>query len=143
MKHTSLFLTIFSAAFILLLSACAAGGPSLAGTSWKLVSYGSKTAQTAATAGVDTNLTFGADGKLGGNLGCNSMGGEYTLSGQKLTFINIYATEMACQEPQMTQESTAFQILQGETTFKVDGDVLTITSTDGNRVLTFTAIKTK
>ena len=143
MKKTPLFFMILSTAFALALSACAANGTSLIGTSWKLASYGPKTAQKPAAANIDTNLTIGADNKLSGNMGCNSMGGEYTVSGQTITFKNVYATEMACPEPQMLQEGAAFQVLQGSATFSVDGDTLTVTSSDGLNVLTFTAVKTK
>lgn len=143
MKKTPLFILILSAAFALALSACAANGASLAGTNWKLASYGPKLAQTAAAVDIETNLAIAADGKLSGNLGCNSMGGEYTVSGQTITFKNVYSTEMACSDPQMLQEGAALQVMQGTATFKVDGDTLTVTSTDGLNILTFTAVKTK
>ncbi len=126
-----------------LLSACAPSASSLAGTSWTLASYGPTFAPNAAAPGVDTNLTFGPDGKLSGSLGCNSMGGEYTLAGQNITFGPLFATEMACDEPRMTQESIAFQILQGTVSFKQTGTTLTITSSDGNNVLIFTAATIK
>ena len=143
MKKTPIFLILLSAAFALAISACAANGTSLVGTTWKLASYGPKVAQTAAASDVETSLTIGADGKLGGNLGCNSMGGEYTVSGDTITFKNVYATEMACDEPRMLQEGAAFKVLQDKATFKVDGDTLTVTSADGLNMLVFTAIKTK
>ena len=143
MKKTPLFLIIVSAAFALVLSACASSGTNLAGTNWKLASYGPKVAQTAAASDIETNLAIGTDGKLGGNMGCNNMGGEFTISGQTINFTGVYSTEMACSEPQMLQEGAAFKVLQGSATFKVDGDVLTVTSADGLDVLTFTAIKTK
>lgn len=141
MKIKNVFLMILSAAFAVVLSACAANSTSLTGTTWKLASYGPKTAQIPATPGVETSLVIGTDGKLGGNMGCNSMGGEFSISGDTITFQNVYATEMACEEPRMSQESAAFKVLQGTTTYKVDGDVLTITSSDGLDALTFTAVK--
>ena len=143
MKKTPLFFIALSAVFMVALSACAANGASLAGTSWKLASYGPKDAQTPAVAGINTNLTIGADGKLSGNMGCNSMGGEFTLSGQTITFKNVYATEMACADPQMLQEGAALKVLQGTASYTVDGDTLTVISAEGNDMLTFTAIKTK
>ncbi len=144
MKKTPLFIIILSAAVALTLTACASNTSSgLSGTSWQLTAYGPKTSQSPALPNVETNLTLNADGTLGGRLGCNSMGGEYSISGQTITFKNIYATEMACDEPRMQQEGAAFAILQGATTYKVDGDTLTITSTNGNDALTFTAIKTQ
>ena len=143
MKKIPLLSMFLAATLALALSACAANGTSLTGTTWKLASYGPKVAQTAAAAGVETNLTIGADGKLSGNMGCNSMGGDFTVSGDTITFKNVYATEMACAEPQMLQEGAALKVLQGSVTFKLDGDTLTVTSTDGLNVLTFTAIKTQ
>jgi heat shock protein HslJ len=141
MKKTTLFWTISCAALLLVLSACATNSASLTGNSWKLVSYGPVTGQVPAVANVETSLTFGTDGKISGKLGCNSMGGDYTVDGGNITFKNVYATEMACPDPQMAQESIAFMVLQNMTTFKIDGSTLTINSTDGKYTLTFVAIK--
>ena len=144
MRKMFRILTIFSAVFLLALSACA-NSRGLTGTSWKLTSYGSASAQTPAVPGVETTLTFGADGKLGGNLGCNSMGGDYSVSGQNITLGAVFSTEMACPDPQMAQEGIAFQVLKSNDTvgFKLDGSTLTITSADGKNALVFTAIAGK
>ena len=151
MKKTNLLLTILSLAVLAVLSACSdqsvAAVPSsglqpLGGTSWKLVSYGPASAVSPAVAGVETNLTFGPGGQLSGQLGCNSMGGEYTVSGQTVTFTSIYATEMACDEPRMMQEGVALQVLSGTVSFVLSGqagDNLILTSADGKNTLTFTA----
>lgn len=140
MKNYPMFSIIVFLAALLALSACASSsGDSLVGKHWKLASYGPVSAPIPATPGVETNLTFGADGNLSGNLGCNSMGGDYTVNNQKIVFGSVFATEMAClEEGRMSQESAAFQVLQGTTEFKIEGDTLTITSADGNSVLTFT-----
>jgi putative lipoprotein len=144
MKKIYLFLIVLSITALPVLAACAgqsagAGGfGALSGTSWKLASYGSASSPTAAAADIDTNLTFAADGTLGGNLGCNSMGGDYTVRNQNIVFGSVYSTEMACDEPRMAQESQALQVLQGTTAFKIEGNTLTITSSDGQNVLTFT-----
>ena len=143
MKKIFLFF-IIAAALALTLTACAPSKPAdLVGTTWKMTAQGELTNQTPAIAGIETSLTFTKDGKLSGNMGCNSMGGEYSISGQTITFNNVYATEMACPDPQMEQEGEAFVVLQGNTTYKIDGGTLTITSTDGNDTLTFTAAASK
>ena len=141
MKKTTLFLTIACAVLLFALSACAPNSVSLTGTSWKLTSYGPVFGQVPAVPNVDTSLTFGTDGKISGKLGCNSMGGDYTVASGNITFKNVFATEMACPDPQMAQESIAFMVLQNMTTFKIDGNTLTINSTDGKYTLTFVATK--
>ncbi len=141
MKKTVLFWTIACAALLLALSACAANSANLTGTNWKLTSYGPVSGQVPAVANVETSLTFGTDGKISGKLGCNSMGGAYTVASGNITFKQVYATQMACPDPQMAQESISFMVLQNMTTFKIDGSTLTINSTDGKYTLTFVATK--
>ena len=138
MEKTPLFLTILSISLLLTLSACAANGSGVAGTSWKLTSYGPASAPIPAVPGVETDLTFGANGQLSGRLGCNSMGGDYSVSGQKITFGSVFATQMACDEARMAQEDAAFQVLNNTVSFTVSGNTLTITSADGKSILVFT-----
>lgn len=142
MKKINTFLMMLSVVGLLMLAACspAAGGNPLTGTSWELTSYGSVSAPQPAAPGVDTSLNFGADGQVGGRLGCNSMGGDYSVSGQNITFGALFMTEMACEEPQMTQESEAIKVLNGTVSFTLTGDMLTITSADGGSTLNFTKI---
>lgn len=140
MKRISMVLTVFSLAVSLFFSACASqtGAVSLAGTSWKLASYGPVSAPVAAAPGIETKLVFGADGKLSGNLGCNGFSGDYSVEGGKLTFGPLMATLMACPEPQMSQEGTAFLVLKDSATFTISADTLTITSLDKSTLLTLT-----
>lgn len=142
MKKVTTFLIILSVVGLLVLAACspAAGGNPLAGTSWELTSYGPASAPQPAALGVDTSLNFGADGQMGGSLGCNSIGGDYSVSGQSITFGPLFMTEMACEEPQMTQESDAMKVLNGTVGFTVTDNTLIITSTDGSSILNFTKI---
>jgi heat shock protein HslJ len=121
----------------LILAACS-GMNSLAGTSWALVSYGDLSSPTAAASGVETSLVFGTDGQVSGSMGCNGFGGDYSVSGDTLTFGSLISTMMACDEPRMTQESAAFAVMNGKTTYNLNGSSLTITSTDGAKVLLLT-----
>jgi len=138
LKKNLLFVMILCLA---MLAACAPGGAALAGTSWKLVSYGPVSGQKPAVAGVETSLAFGTDGKVSGKLGCNSMGGDYSARDAQVTFGAIASTMMACPDPQMEQEGAAFGVLQNTADFKVDGGKLTITSADGKNALVFAAVK--
>ena len=143
----SLLLIVLAGAFLLVLSSCAPNAPNniegLGGTSWQLVSYGPVSAQQPAAPGVETSLVFGADGKVSGTLGCNGLSGDYNVSGEKVTFGALIVTKMACEEPQMTQENTALQVLTGTTSFVITGDdnkMLVITSADGRNSLTLAEI---
>lgn len=143
MKKTALLLTMLC--FTLLLVACVPnGGPNpLAGTSWKLASYGPAASPQPAALDVETSLAFAAGGKLNGNFGCNSFGGDYTVKDGQIVFGSIVTTMMACDGPRMEQEAVGFQVLKDTAGFKVEGGTLTLTSADGSAVLTFTAVAGK
>lgn len=136
-KITLLLITILAASGILL-SACNSNGTpaDLAGTSWKLVSYGPADSQTPAAAGVETSLNFDKDGQVNGNLGCNEFAGDYSLKDGKIIFGMLAATEMACPDPQMTQESTAYQVMNGTVLYEVKGETLIIYAADKTVAIT-------
>jgi heat shock protein HslJ len=124
----------------LILSACAAQGTSasLAGTSWKLVSYGPAGNQTSAAPGIETHLDFSRDGTVSGNLGCNSFSGNYEVKNGNLIFSQMISTMMACQEPQMTQETTALQVMNGTVPFQLTGNSLKIFDVSDVNAIEFT-----
>jgi len=111
----------------IMLAACApkADSASLTGT-WRLKSIGPTDAPQPAAPGIDATLTFDKEGRMNGNVGCNSFGGDYKLAGDKITFGPIMSTMMACAEPQMTQEQITLQILNESVSYKLDGNTLTI-----------------
>jgi heat shock protein HslJ len=132
----------------LTLSACASGSntptntptSSLIGT-WKLTAYGPAASPTPAVADVDATLKFDSDGKVGGSGGCNSLGGDYTVEGDQITFGPIISTMMACDDPRMVQEGTVIQVMTDTASFKIDGNTLTITKDD--TVLVFESVAGK
>ena len=123
----------------LTVSACAAkeNGRSLVG-SWKLTAYGPVDSPTPAVPDVEAILSFGADGTLTGNTGCNQIGGEYKVEGDQITFDSIVSTLIACPDLQMAQEETMLQVLTDTATFKIEVNILTITNND--MVLVFEAM---
>jgi len=122
----------------LVVTACAGCGASvdLNGTSWKLVSYGPVEKQIQAAAGIQTNLNFGTDGMVNGNMGCNSFGGNFELKNGKLVFSQMISTLMACQDPQMAQEQAALKVMNGTVSFKAEGNTLTIYDASGANTIT-------
>jgi len=117
---------------LLAVTACAGKPlPSIQGQ-WSLVSYGSPFNRTPAVPNVDTYIEFDAEGRMTGNVGCNGFGGGYTLDEDTLEFDPVEATAMFCEGPVGEQESGTFRVLQGVTTYILDGDRLTISSADGN-----------
>jgi len=132
MKKVLLFLLLVS----LLLPACTPQEKSPQGT-WTLTSYGPEGATTPVVPDSQASIAFKDDGTVTGSSGCNGFGGEYQVDGDQITFNSLASTLMACADPLMTQEATVFKVLDGSVSYKIDGDMLTITK-DGT-ALVFTA----
>ena len=117
----------------ILLSACTSASPSadLAGTTWKLVSYGPVQNQSAAAPGIQTNLGFGTDGTVNGNMGCNSFSGRFEMKDGSIAFSRMLSTMMACLGPQMDQEQTALKVMSGTARFQLKANTLTLYDTSG------------
>ena len=116
--------------FVLILSivlfACTSQAASLTGT-WKLVSYGPSESMTAAVPDADAMLTFAQDSTITGSSGCNSMSGNYTsVDGDQVTFSELAATLMACDDARMEQENAVFQVLSGTAQVAIEDQTLTI-----------------
>lgn len=131
-----IFLPLIALIVVVGFTACSGQSSAALNGNWKLVSYGSKSDPTSAAPGVDATVTF-ADGKVNGNVGCNSFGGDYKVSGDTIIFSQIVSTMMACADPLMQQESAVFSVFTDKATFTVDGITLTIVSADGNSVVVF------
>ena len=68
-----------------------------------------------------------ADGRAAGSTGCNSMGGSYTLDGDRLTFGPMVSTKMACLEGNlMAQEGRFLAVLDSVERFTVAADTLAL-----------------
>ncbi|WP_287211145.1 META domain-containing protein [Muribaculum sp.] len=48
-------------------------------------------------------ITFFADSTFGVVTNCNSMGGGYVVNGDSISFTNMFATQMACEDMRMEQ----------------------------------------
>ncbi len=115
---------------ILVLTACArsSDAPSIEGQ-WRLVSYGSASAQLPAALDVETFIEF-KDGQMSGNVGCNGFGGGYKVNGSQIEFGPVMSTMMFC-EAVAEQEASTLAVFHETARFVLEGDTLTITSADG------------
>ena len=127
MKKNLAFLFLMT----ILLTACAGANP-LADTTWELVSYGSIDSPTPA---LPARISFDAEERVSGSLGCNSFSGSYRVSGDKLEFDSLMTTLMGCEAQRMNQETAVMMLLSGTLSFEIDSDTLTIFSEDGNSAL--------
>ena len=94
---------------LLPLAACAsvATGPSsLEGTHWQVTAINGR----ATAPSGNYRLEF-ARGGIGGRLGCNSMGGRYSIAGETLTVRDLASTLMGCPEPAASFESQGAAVL--------------------------------
>ena len=133
-KSLLLWITLLAIIGSMLTACSGASSISLAGD-WTLISYGSSSNPTPAVPNTGASLTFGTDGTIGGNMGCNSFGGDYKVDGETITFGQVASTLMACDEQIMQQESAVFNMFANTATFKVEGSTLTLISADGNSVV--------
>lgn len=117
---------------VFLITACAGGSPASVQGGWRLVSHGSGSNQTPAAPDVDTTIEFDSEGNLSGNVGCNGFGGEYKVDGNQIEFGPIMSTMMFCEGPVGEQEMAVLSVFLESAAFVMDGNVLTITSANGD-----------
>lgn len=98
------------------------GGP------WRVQSYNNgRGGVVSVLPDVQLTATFGDDGSVSGNAGCNGYRGPYTVAGDRLTFGSIISTKRACLSQPLTEQETAFlAALSASTTYELVGDRLTL-----------------
>lgn len=103
----------------------------LAGTTWTVTAVNTGSgAVTSLLPGTTATLTFGADGKLTGHTGCNTVSGRYSVAEGTLTITDLAGTEIACPEPDgvMQQEGQLLTALRTATGYVREGTGLTLRS---------------
>ncbi len=134
MKTRLAVLTSAAILVLLLVPACSIGAlkDPLNGTAWTLTSINNSPPLENTTVTVEFK-----DGKIGGSSGCNSYGGFFKVSGEKITTDSIAMTLMACMDQgAMAQEQAFLEYLQEAQAFKLNEDQLQILSSNG-KSLTF------
>jgi len=123
---------------LFILTACSSASANITGE-WKLVSYGDAANPTSAIPNVDTLIKFDSNDQINGNVGCNGFGGNYKISGDKITFGSIMSTMMYCEETSPQEQAVLGVFSDGvKLPVQMNGNTLTITSADGASVVTLT-----
>ena len=84
-------------------------------------------------AGTTLTASFGKDGTLSGNSGCNTFSGPYTVNENQITIGPLASTMMMCSDPAgvMEQEAQYLTALQSAATYQLEGNVLELRTKDG------------
>lgn len=105
----------------------AAGTNPLVGTAWQLIATGEGDLDAPVTANTQVTLAFDADGQVGGNAGCNTFGGSYTVDGETIQLGEIFSTLMACADVDVMElEQRYLDALNTANRFAIESDQLTI-----------------
>ena len=119
----------------LVLTACAAVGPSsassLAGSEGRPVKLGDKDVD-----GLRPFVRFDDNGHIGGNGGCNSYRGSYTLDGNRIEVRRLALTMMYCGGKMQT-ERALLSSLRRASTFRRKGTKLTLQDSRGRDIAEF------
>ena len=107
-----------------------AGGGSLAGTAWILTEIRGEP-----PLGAEELTLVVEDSTAGGYSGCNSFGGTPHVTAGAFRLEEAVATLRACADTRlMDQESGYLAILAQTSAWEIDGDVLQLTTQDGERL---------
>ncbi len=118
-----------------MLAACGGGSTSLTGVTWTVTAMPG--------VGVDPTVpitaVFGTDGKITGSGGCNSYSAGYTTSGSNLSIDSPMSSMMSCNETVDQQESQYFYLLEGDGTYQISGNKLTLKNSSGQTTIEYTS----
>jgi heat shock protein HslJ len=112
----------------------------LEGTTWVLTGTVATEAISSLPADAEATLTI-TDGQAAIQTGCNSGSGTVEVTDTTMTFGPIAITKMACPEELTTLENSVLAVLDGEVTYEIAGDKLSIRkdAADGEIGLEYTA----
>ena len=115
---------------------------SLTGVHWRLLSLNNgKGGMVSDAATSRIYITFGDDGNITGNAGCNDYFGSWRMDDDDLSFGAIAATEMMCSEPAgvMDREFTYLKMLSKVARYEIQGEKLTFFDKDDKKLAVFGA----
>jgi heat shock protein HslJ len=112
----------------------------LEGTTWVLTGTVATEAVSSLPADADASLTI-TDGQAAIRTGCNSGSTSVEITDTTMTFGPVALTKMACPEELTALEASVIAVLDGEVTYEIAGDTLSIRKdgADGEIGLEYTA----
>lgn len=106
---------------------------SLVGPEWRVTGVNNGRGGLASVAPDATlTATFASDGSVSGNTGCNQFRGGYTVDGAALHVGELISTRRACISDALSaQEQQYLTALRAATTYRLDGNQLTLRDASG------------
>ena len=130
--------SLFVLLLLIAVPAIVQGQSGLAGTEWRLVSFGPSGAEVDVVQGTTVTANFGEDGRVGGSTGCNNYGGTYEVRGDTISFGRLISTRRACLDQNANEQERRFlAALEAASRFRLSGGRLTIFSDRGRSALNF------
>jgi len=105
-------------------------------TAWRLVEINGLEVRPAAPDRVPYMILQEEENLFGGYGGCNRFGGLYELAGERLSFLSIRSTKMACPET-MELEARFMRALNQTAGWKISDEKLSLQAEDGSVLATF------
>lgn len=105
----------------------------LAGTTWEVTAFNNgKQAVIGVLEGTTLTASFGKDGALSGNSGCNDFNGPYKVNGDQITIGPLASTMKMCSDPVgvMDQEAQYLAALQSAAKYQIEVNVLQLRTKD-------------
>lgn len=84
---------------------------------------------------VKSTMQIAADGQVNGRGGCNGYGGAATVKGEKISFGDMRATLMACEQAAMDQEGRFLAALKDVEAFRIEDGKLVLANKDGKELV--------
>jgi heat shock protein HslJ len=115
---------------------------SLSGITWYLISLRSGGAAGNVLPGTEITAYFNGVGTVTGSAGCNQYTASYSGALDNLAIGTPATTKMNCPSPPgtMSQESLYLTTFQGASSFRIEGDILTIMDSNGKAILAYSRI---
>lgn len=105
----------------------------LRGTRWMVDTVIDGETASSVPEGADANIILGNDDDFGGSTGCNQMGGTAVVdeAAGTVAFRDVFATKIACDDDKMALEEAVLSVLDGEVTYTIKADRLTLSHPNG------------
>ncbi len=103
----------------------------LVDTTWMVTGTVANQGVSTVPADSTASIEIAPDGTVSVNSGCNTGSGIVEITDDTLTFGPIATTKMACPQEQMDLEASVLSVLQGEVTYTIDGNHLSLRTGDG------------
>ncbi|CAN5309228.1 hypothetical protein BH10PSE12_BH10PSE12_00080 [soil metagenome] len=98
----------------------------LSGTRWMIAAIDGRPVRTSRT----SDISF-TDTRIAGNAGCNSFGGAYRLTGDRLSTGQVMSTRMACAGPGKDVEGKFFAAIASAQIKRSGSDTMTLSGDNG------------